>query len=63
LEISYDVKAKQSGNSVTFMVAANDIEEALEKAHIEADRIFNYRLGDPSRPTVDVKVTKIKNEE
>lgn len=62
MEISYDVKAKQSGNSVSFQVAANDIVEALDKAHKEADKIFKYQYGDStSRPTVDVKETKIKD--
>lgn len=62
MEISYDVKAKQSGNSVSYQVAANDIMEALDKAHQEADKIFGYQPGDyNNRPTVDVKETKIKD--
>lgn len=62
MEIPYNVSARQNGNSVHFMVAANDIKEALAKAKQEAKDIFDYQSGD-STITVSVKEAKIKDNE
>lgn len=62
MEIPYDVSARQNGNSVHFMIAANDIKEALAKAKQKARDIFDYRPGD-STITVNIKEAKIKDNE
>jgi hypothetical protein len=53
--IEYDVTAKQLGNQIKFTVEVpGDIKEALEAAKKEANRVFDYHMGDEV-PTVTVK--------
>lgn len=60
MEIAFDVTARRYEDSVQYQVSANDIKEALKKAHSEANNIFDYQgLGD--EPKVSVKEAKIKD--
>ena len=57
-KFKYEVKAKQYGNEVKFIVETSDIKSALAEALKEAKRVFDYdvtRIGIGETPTVSVK--------
>jgi hypothetical protein len=56
----FTITAKQHGNSIEFVVDAQDIKGALAAAKHEANRIFEWKIGDPgeSEPKVSVKIAK-----
>lgn len=51
----YKVTAKRYGDSVKFVVDADDTKTALQKSKADANDIFGYRTGDAGAPTVSVE--------
>lgn len=60
--MNYKVTAKRYGDSVKFVVEANDTKGALQAAKAEANDIFGYRTGDAGAPTVSVEPIVEKDE-
>jgi hypothetical protein len=60
--LNYKVTAKRYGDSVKFVVEANDTKGALQAAKAEANDIFGYRTGDAGAPTVSVEPIVEKDE-
>lgn len=57
--LEYTVTARQYGNSVQFIIAAENTKNALSSAKTEARTLFDYEgIGD--EPTVSVKEIKEK---
>jgi len=61
--LNYKVTAKRYGDSVKFVVEANDTKGALQAAKAEANDIFGYRTGDAGAPTVSVEPIASKEEQ
>lgn len=59
----YKVTAKRYGDSVKFVVDADDTKGALQAAKSEANDIFGYRTGDAGAPTVSVEPIADKEQE
>ena len=59
--MDFDVTARQHGNTVRFQVEADDVKDALGKALVEADKIFDYHTGD-DHAKVSVKMSKHQDE-
>jgi len=59
LELAYHVTARHNGNTVEFQVMADDEQQALDRAHEEANRIYRYEEGFGDAPTVHVKKSKV----
>ena len=55
--------AKRYGDSVKFVVEADDTKGALQEAKAEANDIFGYRTGDAGAPTVSVEPIASKEQE
>jgi len=53
--LDFKVTAKRYGDSVKFVVEAEDTKGALQAAKAEANDIFGYRAGDAGAPTVSVE--------
>ena len=53
--MDFKVTAKRYGDSVKFVVEADDTKGALHAAKTEANDIFGYRTGDAGAPTVSVE--------
>ncbi len=52
--MNFKVIAKRYGDSVVFVVVADDIKEALHSARTDAYHVFDYKAGDQGAPTVAV---------
>lgn len=61
--MDFKVTAKRYGDSVKFVVAADDTKGALQAAKTEANDIFGYRTGDAGAPTVSVEPVADKQEQ
>jgi hypothetical protein len=55
--MTFNVTAKQYGNSVQFEVFAEDVKNALAMAKLQARDIFDVQSGQEV-PTVSVKLSK-----
>ena len=53
--MDYKVIAKRYGDSVKFVVEADDTKGALQSAKAKANDIFGYRAGDAGAPMVSVE--------
>lgn len=53
--MEFKVTAKRYGDSVKFVVEADDTKSALQAAKAEANNIFGYRTSDAGAPTVSVE--------
>ncbi|MCK9600842.1 MAG: hypothetical protein M0R06_17505 [Sphaerochaeta sp.] len=53
--MKYKVTAKRYGDSVKFIVDADDTKGALQAAKSKANDVFGYRTGDAGAPTVSVE--------
>jgi len=53
--LDFKVTAKRYGDSVKFVIEADDTKGALQVAKADANDIFGYRTGDASAPTVSVE--------
>ena len=60
--MDFKVTAKRYGDSVKFVVEADDTKGALQVAKAEANDIFGYRTGDGA-PTVSVEPIVSKEEQ
>ena len=61
--MDFKVTAKRYGDSVKFVVEADDTKGALQVAKAEANDIFGYRAGDAGAPTVSVEPIADKGEQ